>query len=203
MPRSTMLSASSSMTTGIRNGLLGSLEPMTSPRLSRMFFTAPTWMPLNFTGAPTLSPLTSPLKNRTAGYTWRKKRPEPKIPTAATPRITAPTTNAPMMVVLARLLMCSSRIVLCTAREERTDRIVSVLQQLLWIAPCRDGSRLDVEEDTGIRDGEDTRQLVGHDHDRGAEAAAQLEDQLVQEARADGVESRGRLVEEEILGVER
>src|SRR5262245_64560206 len=118
---------------------------MTSPILSRMFFTAPTWMPLNFTGAPTLSPLTSPLKNRTAGYSWRKKRPEPKIPTAPTPRITAPTTNAPIRVVLARLLMSSSGLVLCTAREEAADRIVTAVQQLLGIASCRDGPRLHVE----------------------------------------------------------
>src|SRR5262249_48147467 len=154
---------------------------MTSPRLSRTLFTVPTGIPLNFTGAPTLSPLTSPLKNRTAGYTWRKKRPEPKIPTAATPRITAPTTNAPMMVVLARLLMSSSGLARCTAREEAADRGVTAVQQLLGIAPGRDRPRLHVEKDTRICDREDARQLVGHDHDRGAEAVAQLEDQLVEE----------------------
>src|SRR5262249_4888004 len=176
---------------------------MTSPRLSRTLFTVPTGIPLNFTGAPTLSPFTSPLKNRTAGYRWRKKRPDPKIPTAATPRTTAPTTNAPMTVVLARLLMRSSGVALSTAREEAADSIVSVVQQLLGIAPCRDGPRLHVEENTRIRDGEDARQLVGHDDDRGAQAAAKLENQLVEEPRADRVETCGRLVEEQIFGVER
>src|SRR5262249_20371400 len=176
---------------------------MTSPRLSRTLFTVPTGIPLNFTGAPTLSPFTSPLKNRTAGYRWRKKRPEPKIPTAATPRITAPTTKAPMTVVLARLLMRSSGVALCTTREEAADRIVSGVQQLLGITPCRDGPRLHVEENTRIRDGEDARQLVRHDDDRGAQAAAKLEDQLVEEPRADRVETRGWFVEEQVLGVER
>src|SRR5262249_60662867 len=120
------------------------------------------------------------------------KRASRTIPTAATPRITAPTTKAPMTVVLARLLMRSSGVALCTAREEAADRIVAVVQQLLGIASCRDGPRLHVEEHTRVRDGEDTRQLVGHDHDRGAEAVAQLEDQLVEEPRADGVETGGR-----------
>ena len=41
------------------------------------------------------------------------------------------------------------------------------------------------------------------DDDRGAEAVAQLEDQVVEAARADRVEPGGRLVEEQDLGVER
>src|SRR5262249_28330851 len=39
--------------------------------------------------------------------------------------------------------------------------------------------------------------------DRGAEAGAELEDQVVEQARADRVEAGARLVEEEDLGVER
>src|SRR6516164_5953351 len=119
---------------------------MTSPRLRRTLFTVPTGIPLNFTGAPTLSPFTSPLKNRTAGYRWRKKRPAPNTPTVTTPRTTAPTTKAPMTVVLARFI-CSSGVALSAAREETADRIVSVLQQLLGIAPRRDRSGLDIEKD--------------------------------------------------------
>ena len=46
-------------------------------------------------------------------------------------------------------------------------------------------------------------QLVRDDHDGRAEAVAQLEDQVVEQARADRVEAGGRLVEEEDLGIER
>src|SRR5438034_2931498 len=44
---------------------------------------------------------------------------------------------------------------------------------------------------------------MGHDHHRRAEAIAQLEDEVVQQLGADGVQARRRLVEEEDVGVER
>ena len=70
--------------------------------------------------------------------------------------------------------------------------------------PLRDHRpRLDVEEDAVVADGEDARQLVRDDDDRRAEAVAQLEDQVVEQARADRVEAGRRLVEEQDLGIER
>ncbi len=41
---------------------------------------------------------------------------------------------------------------------------------------------LRVQEDAVVRDGEDAREFVGNDYDRGAQAVAQFQDQVVQQA---------------------
>ena len=46
-------------------------------------------------------------------------------------------------------------------------------------------------------------QLVRHGHHGAVEAVAELEDQVVEQPRADGVEPGRRLVEEEDVGIER
>src|SRR5262249_53743926 len=60
-----------------------------------------------------------------------------------------------------------------------------------------------VEEDAVVADGEDARQLVGDDDDRRLQAVAQLEDQLVEQPRADRIQSGRGLVEEENLRIQR
>ena len=52
------------------------------------------------------------------------------------------------------------------------------------------------------RDGEDARELVGHDDEGGSQALAQLQNQLVEKVRADRIESRRRLIDEQDLGIE-
>src|SRR2546427_8852017 len=95
----------------------------------------------------------------------------------------APITKAPMSAGFARLPMGSSFL---APREELAHaRVGRVRQQLLRRAGGDHRTAVRVEEDAIVRDREDARELVGHDHDRRAEAVAQLEDQLVQAARAD------------------
>src|SRR5262249_37722494 len=65
------------------------------------------------------------------------------------------------------------------------------------------GPGLGVQKHGVVRDGEDTGQLVRDDHHGGAEAGAQLQDQVVEPARADRIQSGRRLVEEQDVGVER
>src|SRR5690242_18598153 len=89
-------------------------------------------------------------------------------------------------------------------REELAHGGIRRVREQLARRPRRaDRATLGVEEDAVVADREDARELVGDDDDRGAEAVAQLEDQVVEAARADGIEAGGRLVEEEDLGVER
>ena len=52
-----------------------------------------------------------------------------------------------------------------------------------------------IEKHAVVADRKNARQLVGDHDDRGAEAVAQLEDQIVQQPRANGVETGRGLVE--------
>src|SRR5215813_12256993 len=56
-----------------------------------------------------------------------------------------------------------------------------------------------IEKYAVVANRKNARQLVGDHDDRGAEAVAQLEDQIVQQPRADGVETGRRLVEQQYL----
>src|SRR5213594_80714 len=78
-----------------------------------------------------------------------------------------------------------------------------MFEQVSGIASRDHRLRLGVEEHAVAGDREDAGQLMGHDHHRRAEAIAQLEDEVVQQLGADGVQARRRLVEEEDVGVER
>ena len=60
-----------------------------------------------------------------------------------------------------------------------------------------------IQEDRVVADGEDAGELVSDDGDGGAQAVAQLEDQVVEQPRADGIQPGRRLVEEQDLGIER
>src|SRR4030095_8319291 len=102
---------------------------------------------------------------------------------------TAPTTNAPITVGLARLLMGPSGAVPAAAREEAANRLVAVSQQLPGSAGGGDGPRVDVEKDAVGGDAEDARELVRHDDHRRAQTVAQLENELVEKLRADRVET--------------
>jgi len=77
-------------------------------RLSRSTLTSvtePTRTPLKATGAPRFKPCTEPSKNNTNLLVSLKNRPLPKVMMAAAARTIAPTTKAPIAVVLAFLLM--------------------------------------------------------------------------------------------------
>lgn len=52
------------------------------------------------------------------------------------------------------------------------------------------------------RYGEDARELVRHHDERGPQTVAQLQNQVVQETRADRIEAGGWLVDEQDLGIE-
>ena len=54
-----------------------------------------------------------------------------------------------------------------------------------------------IEKHAVVTDGENARQLVGHHHHRGPQTVAQLENQIVEQPRADRIEARRRLVEEQ------
>ena len=60
-----------------------------------------------------------------------------------------------------------------------------------------------VQKDAVVGDREDAGQLVGNHDDRCAKIRAQLEDQIVEQARANRIESGRRLVEEQDVRIER
>src|SRR2546428_10862798 len=117
----------------------------------------------------------------------------------------APTTNAPMSAGLARLDTGPRLlpVVACASQEAADLGILRLLEQLLRVPSGDTGARLPVEEQAVVGDREDARQLVGHHHDRGAEAVAELENQIVEHARGDGIEAGRGLVEEQHGRIER
>src|SRR6516162_2135339 len=76
-------------------------------------------------------------------------------------------------------------------------------KQVMRISARDLGARFRVQEDAVVGDGEDARELVGDHDDRRAEVGAQLEDQVVEQARAYRIESGRRLVEEQNVRIER
>ena len=75
-------------------------------------------------------------------------------------------------------------------------------QQLFRIAAREHRPGIRVNENGIVADRKYACQFVGHDDDRGPQAVAQFEDQIVEQMRADRVEPRGRLVEKEDVGIE-
>ena len=59
-----------------------------------------------------------------------------------------------------------------------------------------------VQHDAGVGDEEDARQLVRHDDDGDAKVAAERDDQLIELHRRNRIETGGRLVEEQEIGLE-
>src|SRR5579875_225741 len=196
-PRLVILSASSSITPGMLT-LAGVRRPPL--RLSAIWSTEPTSTPLNLTAAPTRSPFTELSKESTNRWARRKSRPEPNATIPARATAIAPTTKAPTAVGLGRL---PTSPVLAAPQEAAHRRVLAVVAQLARRAVGDDRVALGVEEDAVGADREDARQLVGDNDDRRAEAVAQLEDQVVEPPRADRIEARRRLVEEQDVGVER
>src|SRR5262249_2939084 len=91
-----------------------------------------------------------------------------------------------------------------SASEEAADALLPAGLEQIARRPLREQRlRLGVEEDALVGDREDARELVRHDDEGSLQAGAQLEDQVVEQARADRVEAGARLVEEEDLGIER
>src|ERR1700750_1454557 len=147
---------------------------------AEILVTRPTLTPLNSTGEPTDSPVIEPEKNITKVIRFWKNCPDPKTTTAAAASATAPTTNPPTTVFFACLPMAR----LLGAREKRDHPGVLLFgDEAARVARADHGLARAVEEHGVVGDGEDARQLVGHDHDGGAEAVAQIEDQLVEPPR--------------------
>src|SRR5689334_4086136 len=134
-----------------------------------------------------------------------KSFPDPQIVTARTPSAIAPTTNAPITTGLAFLPMAWLRSGALPTPGQKVlhPRVRRVREELARRPRGGDRPALGVEEDAVVADREDARQLVRHHHDGGAQAVAQLEDQVVEPARADRIEPRRWLVEEEDVRVER
>src|SRR5262245_60859128 len=117
----------------------------------------------------------------------------------------APRTNAPINAGFGRLAIhLRSFSPLRSARQELTHlSVLRALEQLLRGARGDRRAGFGVEEDAVVGDLEDARELVSDDHHRGAEAVAELEDEIVEKARAHRIETGRRLVEEQDLGIER
>src|SRR5712664_721860 len=165
-----------------------------------IFVTCPTLTPLNSTGEPTDSPVIEPEKNITKVNRFWKNLPDPKTTMATTASAMAPTTKAPISVFLDCL--ATARL-LATGQEGAHARVLRFGQKLLRVARSDHRLAFPVQEDRVVADGKDAGELVRHDHDGGAEAVAQIEDEIVEPPRAHRVEPRRRLVEEEDVRVER
>src|SRR6266436_6638663 len=161
--------------------------------------TRPTLTPRNSTGEPTESPVIEPEKNITYVNRFWKNLPDPKTTMATAASATAPTTKAPISVFLACL--ATARL-LAPGQEGPHPRILRFGQKLLRVARSDHRLAFPVQEHRVVADGEDAGELVRHDHDGGAEAVAQIEDEVVEPPRAHRVEPRRRLVEEEDVRVE-
>src|SRR5262245_48736376 len=98
---------------------------------------------------------------------------------------------------------CTSWGGLAAPQERPHHRVRAFVAQPFRRATGDHGPGVRVEKHRIVRDGENTRELVRYDHHGGAETVTQLEDQIVEPARADGIESGRWLVEEQDIGIER
>src|SRR6266852_4614120 len=147
-------------------------------------------------------PLSDPSKQATTVCFWVKNLPPPNTTSPATASTSAPTRNAPIRAGFALRATLLPPVAIASRQEAMDLGVCAFLEERLWISLRDHRLRLRVQEHRVVPDGEDARQLVGHHHHGGAEAVSQLEDEVVQEARADGVESGRRLVEEEDVRVQ-
>src|SRR4051812_6552215 len=167
---------------------------------AEIFVTSPTFTPRNSTADPTDSPVIEPEKNVTKVYRLWKNLPDPKTVMPRMASATAPTTNPPMSVF--RAWLATARL-FAAGQEGEHPGVLRSGQELLRVARGDDRLALPIEKHGVVTDGEDARELMCHDHDGGAQAVAQIEDEVVEPPRADRVEARRRLVEEEDIRIER
>src|SRR3989449_3099184 len=85
-------------------------------------------------------------------------------------------------------LMCCTLLFFFFFQAEDGIRDVAVTGVQTCALPIYDGPRLVVEKLRVRADGEDARQLVRDHHHRRAEAVAQLENQIIEPPRADGIQ---------------
>src|SRR5262249_11851847 len=147
-------------------------------------------------------------------FSW-KNLPPPKSRTPAIRRTMAPTTKAPIVVGLILLPMLSHSFPLpgrglralvsrygggvgLSPSEESTNlRLWRGIPQGRRLPHRQHRLRLGIEEDPVVTDRKNTRQLVGHHHDRGPEAVPQLQDQVIQPPRAQWIEPGRGLIKEQ------
>src|ERR1700735_1627845 len=137
----------------------------------------------------------------------RNRLPDPKTTTAARMRPPPPRTNAPTIVGLIRLPMlplCFFRFVIFSAagQEILHPLIFAILEQVLGVALRDHGSALRVEKNAVVADCKNAGEFMRDDDPRRAGVGAQLEDQVVEQARADRIEAGRRLVEEKYFRIE-
>src|SRR5437773_4704154 len=109
-----------------------------------------------------------------------------------TNKMTAPRTKPPISVGLIFLFML---FLFSASQETAHRRILRMGQKLLRVAAGDHGSRFRVEKHAVVADGKNARQLMGDNHHRRAQAVAQLQDKIVEQARADRIEASRRFVE--------
>src|SRR5215469_17382885 len=151
--------------------------------------TLPSGTPRKRTAEPCARPSTDPSKKTTYLRVTSKKVKEPKTSAAATSKPIAARTKPPTIFGFARRLMHPLPGSLgflrsgggFTPPQKSLDfRIRTFGEQLFWGAPGNLRLRVRIEKDAVIADREDAWQLVRDHNDRGAEAVAQLEDQIIQ-----------------------
>src|SRR5262249_50359592 len=167
---------------------------------AEIFVTCPTLTPLNSTGEPTDSPVIEPEKNITNVSRFWKNLPDPKIVMPAAASATAPTTNVPISVFLAWLAMAPP---LAAGQEVDHPGVLRFRQQLPRVA--RGDHRLApaVRKPRVFGDGEEAGGPGPPAPAGGAGAGGEIGVPPARPPRADRVEPRRGLVEEEDVGVER
>src|SRR5208337_735295 len=117
----------------------------------------------------------------------------------------APITNPPISAGLTRLPTGPSLRALFEVRTEKSlyGRNIAMVAQFARIALRDHPARYPVEERGVVCDHEDAREVVRDDHNRGAQAVAELDDQFIEESGAYRIESRRRLVKEEHVRIQR
>ncbi len=82
-------------------------------------------------------------------------------------------------------------------------RVGAIRQHLLGIAASGHGVAFPIKEDAIVTNGEDARQFMCDDYHGRPQVRAQLKDQIVEQAGGHRVETGGRFVKEQHIGVER
>ena len=80
--------------------------------------------------------------------------------------------------------------------------ILGFRQQLLGIALGNHGLFLGIQKHGVVPDGKNAGQVVGDHHHRGAQTFTQLENQVIQQPGADGVQSGRRFIEKKDLRIQ-
>src|SRR5437762_3874884 len=137
--------------------------------------TEPICTPRNFTGAPTLRPLSVPVKKQTKRSGRENHWPEPRISTSATSIAIPPSTKRPTVDGFVRLGISLPRCFALptTCQELLYLGIRRMGQQIPGIARCDHGAVLGVEKDRIVSNRENAGQFMRHNHDRGSQTFPQ------------------------------